>query len=85
MVRYYFDIRNASGFHHDDYGDEFATFEQAREQCQGVLPEIARGELPDGEMHVITCDVRDETGQVVYQGKLTYEGTRFPSWMPKLS
>lgn len=74
MARYYFDIQDSNGFHSDDIGDEFSTFEEAREQAQSLLPDIAREELPDGEAHTITCEVRDETGQIVYRGKLIYEG-----------
>ena len=76
MPRFFFDVHNAIGSHRDDFGDEFATFEEARDQAQSLLPDIAREELPDGELHVITCDVRDDTGRVVYRGKLTFEGTR---------
>lgn len=78
MPRYFFDLRNSNGFHRDEVGDEFATFEDARAQCQALLPDIAREELPDGELHTITCEMRDETGRVVYRGELTYKGTRDP-------
>ena len=79
MPRYYFDVRDNDGFHRDSVGDTFDTFEEAREQCQSLLPDIAREELPDGELHIITCDVRDETGRVVYRGKITYEGMLDPA------
>ncbi len=77
MTRYYFDIQDAKGFHHDDIGDELESFEEARDVAQSLLPDIARDELPDGELHIVTCDVRDEASRVVYRGKLTFEGTRF--------
>lgn len=76
MTRYYFDVTNSSGFHRDDHGDDLGSFEEAREQCQSLLPDIAREELPDGELHTITCDVRDEAKRLIYRGRLTYEGTR---------
>ena len=79
MPRYYFDVRDSKGFLHDDVGDTFDTFEEARDHCQGLLPDIAREELPDGDLHIITCDVRDQTGDVVYRGELTYRGTRDPN------
>ena len=78
MPRYYFDVRDSKGFHHDPVGDEFDLFEEAREQCQSLLPDIAREELPDGDLHTITCDVRDDAGRVVYRGEITYRGTRNP-------
>ena len=55
------------------------TIKEAREQCQGLLPDIARDELPDGELHTVTCDVRDEADRAIYRGRLTYEGTRDPT------
>lgn len=78
MPRFYFDVRDGRGFHLDDVGDECVDFDEARDHAQSLLPDIARSELPDGEMHSITCDVRDEAGRVVYRDKLTYEGTRDP-------
>lgn len=78
MPRFYFDVRNGSGFHHDHVGDEFASFEEARCQVQGILPDMLRDESPDSDLHTVTCDVRDETGRVVYRGKITYEGKRDP-------
>ena len=79
MARYYFDLQDGRGFHRDEIGDEFDSFEEAREQAQVLLPDIVREELPDGELHVITCDVRDQSGRIIYRGKLTYEGTCDPS------
>ena len=78
MARYYFDIRDACGFHRDEVGDECADFEEAREQCQGLLTHIARDELPDSDLHTITCDVRDRNGRLVDRGELKYRGTRSP-------
>ena len=77
MPRFFFDIHDAKGSHRDEFGDELADFEEAREQAQAILPDIVREELPDGELHKITCEVRDETGEIVYRGEITYQGTRF--------
>lgn len=76
MPRYYFDVEDSKGLHRDEIGDEMEDFEEARAQAQALLPDIARDELPDGELHTVTCEVRDEIDCVVYRGKLTYEGTR---------
>ena len=78
MSHYYFDIRDSRGLHQDEFGDEFDSMEEARRQAQSILPDIARGELPDGKSHTITCDLRDETGRIVYQSKLNFEETYFP-------
>lgn len=74
MARFYFDISDSDGFHPDDVGDEFADFAEARAQCQSILPDIVREELPDGDLHSVVCTVRDQTGRVVYQGELTFKG-----------
>jgi hypothetical protein len=77
MARYHFDIHDARGFHRDEFGEEFDGFEEARAQAQCLLPDIAREELPDGELHTVSCEVRDEADRIVYRGRLTFEGTRF--------
>ncbi len=77
MPRFFFDVRDAKGFHRDEIGDDFASFEEARDQAQSLLPDIAREELPDGELHRISCEVREGSGRIVYRGQLTFEGTRF--------
>ena len=74
MPRYYFDVTDSKGFHKDEFGHELAGFEEARQECQGFLPDIAREELPDGDLHTIKCAVRDETGRVIYRGEITYKG-----------
>ena len=79
VPRYYFDIRDSGGFHRDEVGEEFDSFESARVECQGLLPDIAREELPDGDLHTVTCDVRDEADRLVYRGRITYDGTRDPT------
>lgn len=78
MPRYYFDVRDNRGFHRDEVGDDFDSFDEARTQAQSLLPDIAREELPDGDLHTITCDVRNETGRTVYRGEITYRGTVDP-------
>ena len=79
MPWFFFDVRDCKGLHHDEHGEQFDSFEEAREQCQALLPDIAREELPDGELHTITCNVRDEADRVVYRGRITFEGTRDPA------
>ena len=71
MPRFFFDIRDADGFHRDEAGDEFESFQEARDQAQSLLPDIARAELPDGELHEIMCEVRSDANRIVYRAKLT--------------
>ena len=77
MSRYYFDVHDGDGRHRDDMGDEFDSFEEARDQAQSLLPDIIRDELPDGELRSVSCEVRDEAGVLVYRGCLIFRGTRF--------
>lgn len=76
MPRYFFDFHDSRGFHPDDYGDDLASIEEAREQARDALPELSQQNLPDGELHTVTCDVRDEAGQVVYRTETTFRGTQ---------
>ena len=77
MIRYFFDIHDGAGFHRDEIGDEFEGIEDARQQVQALLPDMARDEHPSGDFHTIVCDVRDSIDRIVYRGELTYRGTRF--------
>ena len=76
MPLYYFDISDSRGLHRDHVGDEFSGFEETRAQAQSLLPDIAREEITDGDLHTVTCDLRDEASRVVYQGELTFQGAR---------
>ena len=76
MPRFFFDIRDRRVLHQDNEGDDLADFEAAREQAQAVLPDLARQDLPNGEFHTMSCEVRDDTGRIVYRAELTYRGTR---------
>lgn len=78
MPRYYFDITKDGQHHRDEVGDACEDFEDARAQAQVMLPDITKEELPDGDLHQIRCDVRDETGRVVYRAEITFQGTRDP-------
>ena len=73
---YYFDVIDGSLLHRDNFGTDLADFEEAQAQC--ILPDVARDELPFGEYISFVCEVRDETGRVVYRGELTYRGQRDP-------
>jgi hypothetical protein len=78
MPRYYFDISDDDGFHPDEFGHELDNYEEARQQAQAIIPRIMEEELPDGESHLVVCDMRGETGRIIYRAELTYRGTRFP-------
>ena len=76
MPRYFFDLHISDGLHRDEFGEDFVDHRAAHDHAQALLPNIIRAELPDGDWHDISCDVRDETGRVIYRGEITYRGTR---------
>lgn len=78
MPRLFFDIRDCTGLHRDEHGDEFDDIDGARQQAQAILSLMIGEDLPDGELHQISCGVRDEAGRVVYQGDLTFRGKALP-------
>ena len=49
MPRYYFDITDSRGFHRDEVGDNFDGFDEARDQCQGLLTDEISEELSYAE------------------------------------
>ena len=79
MPTFYCDVQDGKGFHWDVVGDVCDGFEDAVAQAQLILPKIAQEELPDGDWHDLLCNVRDETGHIIYQAELTFRGRRFPN------
>lgn len=74
MPRFYFDVTDSKGFHRDEFGTVCADMEEARQQAQGLCAAITDEELPDGDRHLVKCEVRDEAGRARYRGELTYQG-----------
>jgi hypothetical protein len=62
MPQYGFDTSDDDGFHPDEFGHELDDYEEARQQAQAVIPHIMKEELPDGESHVVICDMRKRPG-----------------------
>jgi len=70
MPRYYFDTQNGEQHFHDDEGSELPDVQAARDEAIAVLPEIAGGELPDGDRREMVLTVRNEAGQVFFKTTL---------------
>jgi len=70
MPRYYFDTHFGEQHFHDDEGSELPDVQAARDEAIAVLPEIAWGELPDGDRREMTLMVRNEAGQVFFKTTL---------------
>jgi hypothetical protein len=73
MPRFYFDIDDGERRSRDNEGTELAGPEDARREAIGVLPDIAREELPDGNRRTFACRVRDESDTVIFLATLSLE------------
>ena len=72
MTRYYFDLINGDGPVADEQGVELASREAITREVSRILADIARDELPEGQGEV-TINVRDETGNPILAGCLTFK------------
>lgn len=75
MPRFYFDIEDEGHLTKDEEGLLMSDHEEARSQAIGVLPDIARDVLPDGNSRSFVATVRDEAGQHIFRATLTLHAT----------
>ncbi|EUB95564.1 hypothetical protein PMI07_002052 [Rhizobium sp. CF080] len=73
MARYFFDLTNGDGPVRDDQGQEVSTREGISREVSRILADIAREELPDRGNGAISIEVRDERGQPVLTGCLSFQ------------
>jgi hypothetical protein len=71
MPRFYFDTDDGAQRSRDEEGLDLSDSAMARREAIGVLPDIAREELPDGDHRAFTCHVRDESGAVIFTATLS--------------
>ena len=71
MARFFFDIDDGHVQSRDGEGLELADAAEARKAGIAILPDIAREELPDGDRRVFICQVRDESGTVIFIATLS--------------
>lgn len=71
MPQFYFDIDDGERFTRDDGGLDCPDRRAARDYAIGVLPDLAREALPDGDRHEIVVTVRDESGRNVFRAVLS--------------
>ena len=83
MARFFFDVHDLSGFHRDEWGDEFDSVEEAWRQAQALLPDLLFARIPDKDLCTVACDLRDETGRVLYRGEAVFRITRGPDSRPE--
>jgi hypothetical protein len=70
VMRYFFDIDDGERKNSDQEGLDLPNREAARQQAVGILPDIAREVLPDGDRRTFVCRVRDGAGKAIFEARL---------------
>lgn len=70
MPLYFFDVENQDILSEDDVGIECQSRNELRNIAIKALTEIANSAFPDGDHHIITVTVRDETGKPIFRASL---------------
>ena len=73
MPRYFFDVFDGEKLTRDEIGIELADLERVRSEAIQALPEIARDELPDGDVRVFSVQARAEGDRVIFTASLTFK------------
>ncbi len=73
MARYFFDLSNGEGLTEDEAGVELLSPGSIRTEVSRILTGIAGEEMLAQECGTVGIEVRDERGQFIFEGKLTYE------------
>ena len=73
MSRYYFDTKIGGRCVQDADGTEVEAFDVAKEMAIRALPGMVRDAFCDGVRDPVVVKIRDESGQVRFQAKLTLE------------
>jgi hypothetical protein len=71
MPRYFFDFKDGETDAVDEIGLVFDSQKAARTAAIKLLPDVAQEELPDGDQHVFSVRVRDETGRYIFFATLS--------------
>ncbi|MCE4226219.1 hypothetical protein HCU64_20930 [Methylobacterium sp. C25] len=74
MARYYFEIHDGDWAHADDEGSDHPTDIHAGHEAIEALAHIAKDNLPSRDERDFVADVRDESGNVVFHGTLSFRG-----------
>jgi hypothetical protein len=73
MARYFFDLINGDGPVRDNEGQEISTREEISREVSRILSDIAREEFPERGKGSISIEVRNESGQSVFTGHLSFQ------------
>ncbi|MCJ9750787.1 hypothetical protein MOV61_08670 [Neorhizobium sp. BETTINA12A] len=73
MARYFFDLINGDGPVRDNEGQEISTRKEISREVSRILADIAREEFPERGKGAISIEVRNEHGQPVFTGRLSFQ------------
>lgn len=74
MPLFYVDFQDGKTLHEDDEGRHLPSPEAARKEAIGMLPQVAKDELPDGEARDFCVVLRDRERRILYRATLTFRG-----------
>jgi hypothetical protein len=73
LPRFYFDVREGTGFITDEMGLELDSIDAAEYEAARAAADIGRDHLPKGNARDVTIEVRDERGQQVVTVRVAME------------
>lgn len=73
MARFFFDLTDNGELYSDPEGTELANLEAAEDEASRALLEIAKDQMPDGTFREVAFHVRDETSNLLFVAKVTFE------------
>ncbi|GEP12746.1 DUF6894 family protein [Methylobacterium gnaphalii] len=74
MPRYYIEIHDGDWGHTDEDGMDHPSDRHAGHEAINALTHIAKDNLPSRDERDFTAEVKDESGQVVFQGTMSFRG-----------
>jgi hypothetical protein len=72
-MRYFFDLTNGHGLVRDEVGQIIDDLSHVEQEVSRILTDVARDELPDVPLGQVRVDVRDEIGNVIYTGSISFQ------------
>jgi hypothetical protein len=72
MRRYFFDTRDNDAFLADEFGIEFRTLREARQEAARCLAEMAKEALQNSVVRELEVDIRDDSGQPLMRATLNF-------------
>ena len=70
MPRFYFDVWDGNVQVSDVDGTDYADRMEARNEAMGILSDLGRNALPDGDHRTFAVNVRDDRRAMIYSATL---------------